>query len=186
MDNFDYNIIEDYIKGNLTKEESNNINLLKTNDKELSKAINWYTDLLFVSKNFEDLTIQNALHHVEMELTEETYFKQFINKKSNLNESLEEIKLINELKQVEQDLIQDQFFENDNKKNKKASIKSIRKNKQPLKKKFIWRAVAGIALLMAALSAEGESIISNIEQIDRGYQQIDTRLQSLGAVLERI
>ena len=45
---------------------------------------------------------------------------------------------------------------------------------------------AGIALLMAALSAEGESIISNIEQIDRGYQQIDTRLQSLGAVLERI
>ena len=40
---------------------------------------------------------------------------------------------------------------------------------------------AGVALLIAALSAEGKSIIQNIEQIDRGYQDIDGRLISLGA-----
>lgn len=45
---------------------------------------------------------------------------------------------------------------------------------------------AGIALLMAALSAEGQSIISNIEQIDRGYQNIEQRLQAVGADIERI
>ncbi len=45
---------------------------------------------------------------------------------------------------------------------------------------------AGVALLIAALSAEGSSIIDNIEQIDRGYQNIDTRLQQLGAVIQRI
>lgn len=45
---------------------------------------------------------------------------------------------------------------------------------------------AGVALLIAALSAEGTSIIENIEQIDRGYQSIDTRLQKLGAEIERI
>jgi UDP-N-acetylglucosamine 1-carboxyvinyltransferase len=45
---------------------------------------------------------------------------------------------------------------------------------------------AGVALLLAALSAEGESIIYNVEQIDRGYQQIDQRLQALGAEIERI
>jgi len=44
---------------------------------------------------------------------------------------------------------------------------------------------AGVALLIAALSAEGKSIIQNIEQIDRGYQQIDTRLQALGADIKR-
>jgi UDP-N-acetylglucosamine 1-carboxyvinyltransferase len=44
---------------------------------------------------------------------------------------------------------------------------------------------AGVALLIAALSAEGESIIHNIEQIDRGYQYIDTRLNSLGASILR-
>jgi UDP-N-acetylglucosamine 1-carboxyvinyltransferase len=44
---------------------------------------------------------------------------------------------------------------------------------------------AGVALLIAALSAEGKSIIQNIEQIDRGYQFIDTRLQALGASIER-
>jgi len=44
---------------------------------------------------------------------------------------------------------------------------------------------AGVALLIAALSAEGESIIHNIEQIDRGYQNIDTRLNALGAEIER-
>lgn len=45
---------------------------------------------------------------------------------------------------------------------------------------------AGVALLIAALSAEGTSIIHNIEQIDRGYQHIDTRLQALGASIQRI
>lgn len=45
---------------------------------------------------------------------------------------------------------------------------------------------AGVALLIAALSAEGTSIIENIEQIDRGYQDIDKRLRALGADIERI
>jgi UDP-N-acetylglucosamine 1-carboxyvinyltransferase len=45
---------------------------------------------------------------------------------------------------------------------------------------------AGLALLIAALSAQGKSIIQNIEQIDRGYQNIDTRLQALGARIRRI
>ena len=44
---------------------------------------------------------------------------------------------------------------------------------------------AGMALLIAALAAEGRSVIDNIDQIDRGYQSIDTRLQSLGAQIER-
>ncbi len=44
---------------------------------------------------------------------------------------------------------------------------------------------AGQALLIAALSAEGKSTIQNIEQIDRGYQFIDKRLQALGADIER-
>ena len=45
---------------------------------------------------------------------------------------------------------------------------------------------AGVSLLIAALSASGTSEISNIEQIDRGYQNIDTRLKALGADIERI
>jgi UDP-N-acetylglucosamine 1-carboxyvinyltransferase len=44
---------------------------------------------------------------------------------------------------------------------------------------------AGVALLIAAMSAEGVSIIDNIEQIDRGYQNIDLRLNSIGAEIER-
>ncbi|MCZ6899481.1 MAG: UDP-N-acetylglucosamine 1-carboxyvinyltransferase [Bacteroidetes bacterium] len=44
---------------------------------------------------------------------------------------------------------------------------------------------AGVSLLIAALSAEGESIIENVEQIDRGYQYIDQRLNQLGAGIER-
>ena len=44
---------------------------------------------------------------------------------------------------------------------------------------------AGVALLIAALSADGKSVIHNIEQIDRGYQDIDSRLQKLGAQIER-
>ncbi len=45
---------------------------------------------------------------------------------------------------------------------------------------------AGIALLIAAMSADGTSIIHNIEQIDRGYQNIDKRLNEIGAQIERI
>ena len=45
---------------------------------------------------------------------------------------------------------------------------------------------AGIALLIAALSAQGTSIIENINQIDRGYESIDTRLRALVAAIERI
>ena len=45
---------------------------------------------------------------------------------------------------------------------------------------------AGIALLIAALSAEGKSTINNISQIDRGYQNIDTRLIALGAEIKRV
>jgi UDP-N-acetylglucosamine 1-carboxyvinyltransferase len=45
---------------------------------------------------------------------------------------------------------------------------------------------AGVALLIAALSAEGKSTIQNIEQIDRGYQYIDQRLNQLGADIKRI
>jgi UDP-N-acetylglucosamine 1-carboxyvinyltransferase len=45
---------------------------------------------------------------------------------------------------------------------------------------------AGVALLIAAMSADGKSIIHNIEQIDRGYQNIDARLNALGADIQRI
>jgi UDP-N-acetylglucosamine 1-carboxyvinyltransferase len=45
---------------------------------------------------------------------------------------------------------------------------------------------AGVALLIAALSAEGTSVIHNIEQIDRGYENIDVRLNAIGAKIERV
>jgi UDP-N-acetylglucosamine 1-carboxyvinyltransferase len=45
---------------------------------------------------------------------------------------------------------------------------------------------AGVALLIAAMSAEGRSVIHNIEQIDRGYQKIDERLNALGADIQRV
>lgn len=45
---------------------------------------------------------------------------------------------------------------------------------------------AGVALLIAALSADGKSIIQNIDQVDRGYQYIDKRLQQLGAEIKRV
>ena len=45
---------------------------------------------------------------------------------------------------------------------------------------------AGVALLIAALSAQGKSVIQNIEQIDRGYQNIDERLRKLGADIKRV
>jgi UDP-N-acetylglucosamine 1-carboxyvinyltransferase len=45
---------------------------------------------------------------------------------------------------------------------------------------------AGVALLIAALSAKGKSVIDNINQIDRGYENIDERLRALGAKIKRI
>lgn len=45
---------------------------------------------------------------------------------------------------------------------------------------------AGIALLIAAMSAEGVSVIHNIEQIDRGYEHIEERLNALGAHITRL
>ena len=45
---------------------------------------------------------------------------------------------------------------------------------------------AGVALLIAAMSAEGKSTINNIDQIDRGYQRIDERLNALGASIKRV
>ena len=45
---------------------------------------------------------------------------------------------------------------------------------------------AGVSLLIAALSANGQSVIENIQQIDRGYESIDTRLNALGAKITRI
>ena len=45
---------------------------------------------------------------------------------------------------------------------------------------------AGVSLLIAALSAEGTSTIHNISQIDRGYQNIESRLKALGADIQRI
>src|SRR5690606_2426019 len=45
---------------------------------------------------------------------------------------------------------------------------------------------AGVALLIAALSARGVSVIDNVEQIDRGYQYIDTRLNAIGAEIVRV
>ena len=45
---------------------------------------------------------------------------------------------------------------------------------------------AGMAMLLAALCAEGESIIDNVGQIERGYERIDERLRALGADIERV
>jgi UDP-N-acetylglucosamine 1-carboxyvinyltransferase len=45
---------------------------------------------------------------------------------------------------------------------------------------------AGMALLIAALCARGESTIHNINQLDRGYERIETKLQALGAQIERV
>jgi len=44
---------------------------------------------------------------------------------------------------------------------------------------------AGMALLLAALAADGESVIGNVGQIDRGYERIDERLRALGANIDR-
>ena len=45
---------------------------------------------------------------------------------------------------------------------------------------------AGMAMLLAALAAEGTSIIHNVGQIERGYERIDERLRALGADIERL
>ena len=45
---------------------------------------------------------------------------------------------------------------------------------------------AGIALLIAAMSADGVSQIDNVEQIDRGYERIEERLNALGANIKRV
>jgi UDP-N-acetylglucosamine 1-carboxyvinyltransferase len=45
---------------------------------------------------------------------------------------------------------------------------------------------AGMALVLAALAAEGKSIIRNIGQIDRGYEKVDEKLRALGARIERV
>jgi UDP-N-acetylglucosamine 1-carboxyvinyltransferase len=62
--------------------------------------------------------------------------------------------------------------------NRQHSLRGIRMSSPDIR--------AGVALLIAALSAKGVSIIDNIEQIDRGYQDIDVRLQKLGAEIRRI
>ena len=45
---------------------------------------------------------------------------------------------------------------------------------------------AGMALVLAALNAEGRTLIGNIEQIDRGYQRVDEKLRAVGARIERV
>lgn len=62
--------------------------------------------------------------------------------------------------------------------NRQMSLRGIRMTSPDIR--------AGVALLIAALSANGTSIIDNVEQIDRGYQHIDQRLQALGAEIKRI
>ncbi|MXV15578.1 UDP-N-acetylglucosamine 1-carboxyvinyltransferase [Hufsiella ginkgonis] len=62
--------------------------------------------------------------------------------------------------------------------NKQASLRGIEMTSPDIR--------AGVSLLIAALSANGRSIIYNIEQIERGYQDIDTRLRALGADIRRI
>ncbi|TAF63937.1 MAG: UDP-N-acetylglucosamine 1-carboxyvinyltransferase [Cytophagales bacterium] len=62
--------------------------------------------------------------------------------------------------------------------NKQIALKGIKMTSPDIR--------AGVALLIAALSAQGTSIIDNVEQIDRGYQYIDQRLNQLGAQIKRL
>jgi len=62
--------------------------------------------------------------------------------------------------------------------NKSTSLRGIQMTSPDIR--------AGVSLLIAALSAEGKSVIHNIEQIDRGYQDIDIRLNNLGADIRRM
>ena len=61
--------------------------------------------------------------------------------------------------------------------NRKQSLRGIEMTSPDIR--------AGVSLLIAALSADGESIIHNIQQIDRGYENIEGRLRALGASIER-
>lgn len=62
--------------------------------------------------------------------------------------------------------------------NKSTSLRGIQMTSPDIR--------AGVSLLIAALSAEGTSLIHNVEQIDRGYQNIDERLNAIGAMIERV
>lgn len=62
--------------------------------------------------------------------------------------------------------------------NRQIPLKGIRMSSPDIR--------AGVALLIAAMSAKGTSIIDSIEQIDRGYQHIDTRLNAIGAEISRL
>ncbi|MFT4062058.1 MAG: UDP-N-acetylglucosamine 1-carboxyvinyltransferase [Edaphocola sp.] len=62
--------------------------------------------------------------------------------------------------------------------NRQANLRGIRMSSPDIR--------AGVALLIAALSADGKSVIENIDQIDRGYQNIDGRLLALGADIKRV
>jgi UDP-N-acetylglucosamine 1-carboxyvinyltransferase len=62
--------------------------------------------------------------------------------------------------------------------NRQMPLKGIRMSSPDIR--------AGVSLLIAAMSAQGTSIIDNIEQIDRGYQNIDTRLNAIGAEIIRL
>ena len=62
--------------------------------------------------------------------------------------------------------------------NRKFALKGIQMTSPDIR--------AGVALLIAAMSAKGKSVIHNIEQIDRGYERIDERLNKLGAQIKRI
>ena len=62
--------------------------------------------------------------------------------------------------------------------NRKYQLKGIKMSSPDIR--------AGVSLLIAALSAKGKSVISNIQQIDRGYQDIEERLQAIGADIKRV
>jgi len=62
--------------------------------------------------------------------------------------------------------------------NRKVPLKAIQMTSPDIR--------AGVALLIAAMSAKGKSVIHNIEQIDRGYQRIDERLNAIGAQIRRV
>ena len=62
--------------------------------------------------------------------------------------------------------------------NRKFSLRGIQMTSPDIR--------AGVALLIAALSAKGKSVIHNIEQIDRGYERIDERLNKIGAQIKRV
>jgi UDP-N-acetylglucosamine 1-carboxyvinyltransferase len=61
--------------------------------------------------------------------------------------------------------------------NKRLNLKGIQMTSPDIR--------AGVSLLIAAMSADGVSTIHNIEQIDRGYQNIEGRLNAIGASIER-